>query len=229
MNITYRREIKRNFMMIEPEDLEWEGYEIHMVEDNLIEGLLPFKLRQTENGFLFYYDITSKQPLSRMLETQKWRSEQIVKLLVGISGILERMEQYLLQESRILMEPEYIYIDPDSFRIWLCLVPGLTRDFPEDFGRLLGKILEYVDHQDKESVVLAYGIYQETRKENYGIDDIMRLVRAHSGKHTAQIKESEPVRVENSIPEEEPFKSTGMTMQRVHLGPKEEERGIRNT
>jgi hypothetical protein len=177
MQITYRREIKHNYMIIDPEEMEWEGYESRMLQNNSVEGLLPLQIRQTQDGIRFYYDITSRQPLLRLLEAQKWKAEQIRCLLIGIFGVLERMENYLLRESRILLDPEYIYVDPENIRIWLCIVPGLVRDFPEDFGRLLEKILEYVDHQDKESVVLAYGIYQETRKANYGIEDIMRLVR----------------------------------------------------
>jgi hypothetical protein len=177
MQITYRREIKHNYMIIDPEEMEWEGYESRMLQNNSVEGVLPLQIRQTQDGIRFYYDITSRQPLLRLLEAQKWRAEQIRRLLIGIFGVLERMENYLLRESRILLDPEYIYVDPENTRIWLCIVPGLMRDFPEDFGRLLEKILEYVDHQDKESVVLAYGIYQETRKTNYSIDDIMRLVR----------------------------------------------------
>lgn len=37
---------------------------------------------------------------------------------------------------------------------------------------LLGK----VDHQDKDGVVLAYGLFQESRRENYGMRDILRLL-----------------------------------------------------
>jgi hypothetical protein len=202
MQITYRREIKHNYMIIDPEEMEWEGYESRMLQNNSVEGVLPLQIRQTQDGIRFYYDITSRQPLLRLLEAQKWRAEQIRRLLIGIFGVLERMENYLLRDSRILLDPEYIYVDPENTRIWLCIVPGLMRDFPEDFGRLLEKILEYVDHQDKESVVLAYGIYQETRKTNYGIDDIMCLVREDpQSKNLVDERTKPELRQE---PEEEP-------------------------
>ena len=32
-----------------------------------------------------------------------------------------------------------------------------------------------VNHQDKECVVMAYGLYQESLKENYGMGDLLRL------------------------------------------------------
>ena len=38
------------------------------------------------------------------------------------------------------------------------------------------EILKHVDHRDKDCVVLAYGLYQESLKENYGIEDLVKIV-----------------------------------------------------
>lgn len=176
MKISYRREIKHNYLIIDPEALIWRNYECRMLADNQIDGVLHFQLRQIDDEIRFYYEITSRQPLKRMLESCSIREDEIRHLVLGISGILDRMEQYLLRESSVLLEPEYIYVDPETFRIWLCLVPGLDWDFPEAYSKLLEYLLGKVDHQDKNAVVLAYGLYQETRKENYGMDDILRLL-----------------------------------------------------
>lgn len=176
MKISYRREIKHNYLIIDPEALIWRNYECRMLAGNQIDGILHFQLRQVDDEIRFYYEITSRQPLCRMLEKKQIREAEIRHLILGISGILDRMEQYLLREGCVLLDPEYIYVEPESFRVWLCLVPGLERDFPEDYSKLLEYLLGKVDHQDKNAVVLAYGLYQETRKENYGMDDILRLL-----------------------------------------------------
>ena len=117
-----------------------------------------------------------KGTLSRLLAGKHIRSGEIRTLVAGIFRTLERMEGYLLKEGHILLEPDYIYVEPEEFQVWLCLVPGLERDFPEMFGKLLEYLLGRVDHQDKESVVLAYGLYQETRTENFGADDILKYL-----------------------------------------------------
>lgn len=177
MKISYRREIRYNYMIIDPEELLQNGFESRMLAENAMEGILRFQIRRVDGGFCYYYEITSRQPLSRLLESRNIRADEIRKLIIGIFGILGRMEVYLLREEMILLEPDYVYIEPDSFRVCLCLVPGLRGDFTEAFGSLLEYLLGCVDHQDKESVVLAYGLYQETRKENYGMDDIMRILQ----------------------------------------------------
>lgn len=176
MKISYQRGIRHNYLMIVPEELIWEGYESRMLAGNRIEGLLYFQVRQEEEGTRLLYEITSRQPLSRLLEGRSIRAAEIRLLVSGIMKVLERMEGYLLRENHILLEPDYLYVDPESFQVWLCLVPGLERNFPEDFGKFLEYLLECVDHEDQESVVLAYGLYQETRKENYGMSDIYRIL-----------------------------------------------------
>lgn len=68
-------------------------------------------------------------------------------------------------------------------------------DFPEDYSRFLEYLLGKVDHKDKESVVLAYGLYQETRKENYGMADILRLAQQKiEVNHAGREAETETVR-----------------------------------
>lgn len=193
MKITYRRELKHNYMIIEPgQDPEREGagYVRRILSSNGIEGVLRFQLRQMDGESRFYYEITSRQPLSRLLEGQCLQCSQIRSLVLGIAQILDRMEQYLLPESCVLLEPEYIYVEPDQFRVWLCLVPGFSGNFPEAYGKLLEYLLGKVDHQDKDSVVLAYGLYQETRRENYGMDDILRYLGNSGCSETKEFAEA---------------------------------------
>jgi hypothetical protein len=45
---------------------------------------------------------------------------------------------------------------------------------------LLRYLLGKVDHQDKECVVKAYGLYQESLKENYGMNDLIEIIENKS-------------------------------------------------
>lgn len=183
VNITYKREMKHNYLIIEPIDEFRLGYECKMLLCNSIDGLLKFHLKQIDGKHLYYYEITSRQPLSRLMEKQCITSEEIRLLLVHISQTLNQMESYLLKEEQILLDSDYIYVEPDSFFVSLCLIPGRVSSFPDDLGKLLQFILSKVNHQDKESVVLAYSLFQESQKENYGIDDLLKLLTGDRDVH----------------------------------------------
>ena len=66
MKITaeYRREMNRNYLIIKPEENKTERYTEKMLLENVISGLLAFHVKRVDGQAQFYYDITSKQPLS---------------------------------------------------------------------------------------------------------------------------------------------------------------------
>ena len=76
--------MKHNYLMIDPEEIFCKGYELKMMEANSIEGLLPFHLKRLDNQNTYYYEITSKQPLSRLLECTTMGSEELYQLIAGI-------------------------------------------------------------------------------------------------------------------------------------------------
>lgn len=205
MKITYRREMKHNYLIIDPENTGYDGYEIYMMEENRIDGLLGFQMKQIDGRRYYYYEITSKQPLNRVLEYHSLGEGELKKLINKTAQILERMEAYLLQENQIVLESEYIYVNPETFEIYLCLVPGRQGGFPEEMSGLLRYLLGKVNHQDKECVVMAYGLYQESLKENYGIRDLMEIVGRNG------------VKEENQEGEEGPFPDSGKAGETPNL------------
>ncbi len=194
MNVTYRREMKHNYLIIEQDDSYMQGYEENMLKENQISGLLKFQLKQIDNRKYFYYEITSKQPLSRILEFHSINKQELINLITGIAQILNRLPAYLLKEDHILLQPDFIYIEPEQFFVSLCMIPGRDRKFSEEMRELLRYLLGKIDHQDKECVVMAYALYQESVKDNYSMDALAELVCIHNDKLEAnqEKKECEP-------------------------------------
>lgn len=204
MEIRYSREMSHNYMIIEaPEE---EGYASKMLSVNTIEGLLKFRTRQTEEFMEYHYEITSRQPLKRILEKRTLSGKELRAILLGILGVLKRVEEYLLKDEQILLDPEYIYIDLDQFTINLCLIPGYLEDTSRSMSKLLEYLLERVDHQDREAVVLAYNLYQISLRENYGMADLLRQLAGEDKIFSVETKknnemQSEPVKIQEDIKE----------------------------
>lgn len=213
LEVSYHREMKQNYLMIAVSEDQSENYECRMLAENTIEGLLKFRVRREDDRCWFCYEITSRQPLERLLERGNLGQEQIRSLLLGITRALMGMGDYLLAESRILLDPGYIYVNPDNFQVGLCLVPGREGNFPREFSELLRFLLGKADHQDREAVVLIYGLYRESLKENYGIDNLMQWLAGKCSPdmeytkiptESAKIeKEEETVYVRSENPEED--------------------------
>ena len=200
LNVSYHREMKKNYLMIEEEESGNQRFEAKMLIGNTIEGLLRFRIRKMDGISRFCYEITSKQPLKRLLETRTIGAEQIKNLLMGIVGTLTRMEEYLLSEEQIVLDPEFIYVDPEDFSPGLCLIPGRKGNFPKEFSNLLQELLDKVDHQDKEAVIMIYGLYRESLKENYGLENLVHwLVQSECPNMDNDRKEEESEIIEGTI------------------------------
>lgn len=201
MEVQYKREARGNFLVIEPTWPLQRGYELKMLSENRVEGLLMFRIKYVDEKQLYYYDITSLQPLSRILEGRWISKEEVCRLLLELEAVLKRVGEYLLDGDELLLEPDYIYTDPQWSRIQFCLVPGRAGNFQEGVNRLLQYILKKTDHRDPEGVVLSYGLYQESLKENYGLENLLLLIHRIPGtkeeeeclrKEAAEGQEEEP-------------------------------------
>lgn len=177
MKVRYKREMRHNYLILDALEANADSFEIRMLERNAIDGILKFRIKQEEADSFFCYEITSKQPLSRLLEFSEIKREEISRLILGIGSILNRIEPFLLQEGNILLEPDHIYIEPETYQVWLCYVPGYQGDFPKAMEKLLQFLLKKADHRDSDTVVLAYRLYQESQKDYYGIEDLLKAVQ----------------------------------------------------
>ena len=179
----YKRDFKNNYMLISFEDEEEadiEKYEFKMLENNYISGLMKFKLVKENEKTIFCYDITSKQSLSRILEYKPIGLEDIKKIVLGIIRAITNMERFLLETYGLLLNTDYIYADPENLDLALCYLPCIKEEMQSKLSDLFAQILAKIDQNDHEGVVLAYGLYQESLKDNCVFNDLLSIMNKHN-------------------------------------------------
>ena len=90
MEVEYLREMRQNYLMIQVEESREQGYEARMMIGNTIDGLLRFRIKKSDKCCRFCYEITSKQPLSRLLEKKAITAAQLRGLILGIARTTSR-------------------------------------------------------------------------------------------------------------------------------------------
>ena len=143
IRVEYKREMNRNYMVAIPEGRQEAGYAIRMLSENPIPGFLPFQEKKINGDVRYYYDITSKQPLERILEYRNLTGEELRHLVSDLVFSLRQME----------------------------------RDFPNTLRDLSQYLLDHVNHEDGRAVILAFSIFKECKKENFGMEDIERCLQ----------------------------------------------------
>ena len=183
MEVSYRRDLNHNYMILENEKITGNEYQVRMMEQNSIPELLPLQLRKKNGKSYLYYDITSRQPLTQIYENIGMRSRDIEQLLVGIRNGIEHARQYLLNSEDIFLDPEFIYMNLGTGQIQLCCIPFFEEQKENFFLPLSEFILKKLDHGDRRAVDLGYGLFARVSQENFSFQECLKEL----------LKENQPV------------------------------------
>ena len=215
MEVEYKREMNRNYMVLRPEPGHVDRYTIRMISGNQIGGLLPFREKWMNGENQYYYDITSKQPMERILEFRRLNGEELYDFWTGFLNAMGQMERFLLDESQICLDPEYIYVDPESFQCALLIIPGKYMEFTEGFRRLCQYLLDHVNQNDGDAVILGFSVFKESQKPNFGMDDIEHCLEKRKKREKICAEQTELKKEENEKSKEERETEVGINREQT--------------
>lgn len=165
-------------MVLHPEKEIGGSYALRMLSENRINGLLPFQEKRIDGETFLYFNITSRQSLARMMEYRSFKAKEIRQITSDLVVTMTALERFLMDGDQLCLEPDMIYVDPDDLKANFCLLPGSGSQFEESFRKLARYILDHVDHTDGDAVVLAFALFRAGEKENLGIRDLEKCLRA---------------------------------------------------
>lgn len=171
----YKRNMNHSYLVVK-KDGDEEDYQMVMVLENKIPGLLEVEARGVEGNRDLYYDISSLQPLDRLYSHAPITTEDMRVILEGILKVYESVQEYLLDEKHVLIDPEGIYMNVETKEIQMVFHPFYERDISESFPELGEYFLEKIDHEDAGAVMMAYQFYKMSREDNFVLGEVKELL-----------------------------------------------------
>ena len=205
LKVNYLRNLKSNLLIFEPEEkflIELKSkyaFELGMIEHNAVKGFLKPTLKRVDCRLELGYDISSLQPLSRVLEVRTMNTDDIKDFIIDIISATKALEEFLLEASSVVLDPEYIFTDLDLKRYSFLYIPR-SENNKEEMKLLLESILDNINKEDKDCLITVYGMLKECQKRDFVINDLEELL---DGNVQTEVKRYEPViayetEVENS-------------------------------
>lgn len=175
LDAKYYKDLSHNYLIIKNSDDEGKSeYQNRMISGNRIKYLLPCSIRSINNEIYHYYEISSKQNIKFLHERGNLKYEQIYHLFEHIYEASKEVKKYLLEDSNILLQPEYIYANPEGDGIFFVYYPGETiKDMA--LMSLAEHLLEKVDREDEKAVCVIYKIFEYVQDEKFILPEILRL------------------------------------------------------
>lgn len=174
MKLEYKRELDQNYMIMEEEQIgKKDSYEIYMLTENQIPGLLKCIVQQVNQRQRFCYEVTSRQSLDILLERKRLTHGDLLNLLKGIQRAMSGAREYLLDVNHLMLRPKYIYWNLDQGKPEFCYFPYYEKSVQEQFFELAEYLLGRLERQDRAGVELGYEIYKMAGEENCSLEEIL--------------------------------------------------------
>lgn len=159
-------------LQIGEEELD-NTYQLRMIWENSIPGLLKCSVHKIDGDMKLYYEISSKQNLYVLFENRDLNLELFQAIMMGFVRVIEALKEFLLESDHLLVDPNYIYINLESKRLYFCYFPVYKKDISKAFHEFAEYLLTKIDHTDKQAVVLGYEIYKQTMDMNFNLVNVM--------------------------------------------------------
>ncbi|SEL66467.1 FHA domain-containing protein [Butyrivibrio sp. ob235] len=176
MDIQYYKDAKHNYLILEAEVNEDNIFQYKMLENNKIDGLLPFSLRNTDECYYLYYEIDSRQSIKNRYDRKKMSYEKLKRFLSDMVITAKNLGDFLLDPSHIILLPEAVFEDFSTGRFYFIYDPVHEKTIDHAFFEGL---MEYADLEDGRCSQLIFELL-DTICDASGIDFsvLERAVRA---------------------------------------------------
>lgn len=178
MNIEYRKIFNRNYAILSDYNISdyKECYRSKMLKSNRLDNFLTYDTQNLNGTIQFTYDISSKQSVYSFYENCDIDYEMVRHLIMSLKSAFDTLNNYLLEPDFIVLDPRLIYMNIATKSIYFCYCPGEKNNFYDSLNSFLCYIISKIDHEDNNSIILAYSLQQQSTNKNYTFDDLMEIV-----------------------------------------------------
>ncbi len=171
----YFRDYKHSYMilpcgMVQPD----KSYQCRLLTSNRFEEILHCSLRYVNGAAYFYYNISSRTTLESLYRGRQFSFCQVRELFEQLYGIYCRLGDAFMDETKLVLLPEYIYYDLSRKKYIGLYYPEYEEDRP--YEAFMDYLLEHIDSQDERLADLLYQIYERAEEGTFFWSDAMRLV-----------------------------------------------------
>ena len=190
MEVRYRNDLYGNYMLISiPNDEDSNKYSFKVLDKNKIQGVLSGKERKEDGEGYWYVDISKKRTLIQEYQEKEMQLEDMIDIFQQLIPILEELRNYLLNESMVVLEPEYIFRDLDDQKLYILILPWKREE--RNLQKLAEFFLEKVNHRDENGVNAAYLFYRQQSQQHFSLYHFLPVLEKESILKRQKEKENE--------------------------------------
>ena len=198
---TFKRKLSQSLLILRAEEPYIEDYQMKMLKENEIEGLLEVRGKGLDNASVYEYDVSGKTSIKSIFDNSQFTPGEIKQCIAQIKNVVEKINNYLLDADALVLEPEYIFRGEGKY--FFCYCPKWRRNIRGAFHKLTEFFVQHTDYQNIQCIKMVFMLHKETMEDNYSLKMIMDNLQSIENEDPAN-KESEDKSDLFSYDEKEP-------------------------
>lgn len=175
----YRRCQGKSYMIWETEEREW-GYQIPMLRENAVKGILPMQKVQEGERVQLWYEISGKHDLEGFARFHKLGRTFLENFILSLYQASRSLGDYLLPEDEICLDPEMIYLNYNEKEISFCYIPGSQKKLDVSLGNFMEFFLKHMEHGEQKDIEICYKVYEVSQMEHVDLSKLAELISRDS-------------------------------------------------
>ena len=169
----FQKDFTTEYMIItvSSEESKNNHYDIQVIQNNTIEGLLKLQVRDVNQEMQYFYDIKGYISMAELQEREKYTGDIIVKLMMDLNCCMAMLDEYLLDKDALYLDEHFIYYRTQTQRCAFTYIPGHCQPVKEQMKTLISWMMKHIDYGRKADVNLVYELYRKVEND----EDYMQM------------------------------------------------------
>ena len=171
MNMEYEKELNKVCLHINIPKFYEEDYQMSMLRENEIAGLLAISGCGIEGESRYTYGITGLVSMEALFENKAIGEKDIREFVTCLLNTIRELRKFMLNPGGLLLEPQYIFIRKQEY--FFCYLPDNSSELCKSFHQITEYFVKKLDYKDEKGITLAYELHKSTLQDNYDLEMIM--------------------------------------------------------
>ena len=180
MEVSYIRDLNYQYLVI-TDPAAAESDEVAMMVNNHIPGLLHAHLSEVNGECQICYEITAMRSLAEQFEGITLGRKDMTAILLHFARAVHEAGRYLLRGESFLLDPEMVYAADHLEEIRFCCYPAQQENAASQMNCLCRFFLDHINYDDRDSVRMAYELFQESLRENATVESFLKHITDMGG------------------------------------------------
>lgn len=189
-----------SFFVVEVDMTKVNSYEIDMLYNNFVEGIIQPEFRSIDGEMLLYNKINGMKSLKDFMLGNKLSARQAFAVIESVCDVISEAEDYMLNPGSLMIKPEYVFCSMGEDEYRFIYTPGVNMDVKNQIRHFVEEILRNIDHGDSRLVDFMYGIYEMVVVDNFDIELLKKAVQERKKENDlSYANKLNPERIDNHI------------------------------